>query len=238
MMETTRSTDFWIDTAELARVGEVLAGTRGQSGGGELDEPVSLLLEDDDGEGGDESTREPHSADAGAGVSDIGRIGKQLAEIRQRAERSGLLRPGKVADGGTEEPEEVALPGSGASLVERLESFVSWAAAQGGLTGLFISDFGANELVESGADPVLVNSGVALAAGWERARGELEETHTNGVSTPASVRDSEGAVLTVYSCRSAYGQHVLGVLSPGPLARTLSMGLRAGFARVMGQGEA
>ena len=89
---------------------------------------------------------------------------------------------------------------------------------------------------KTGADPALVASGVALADGWERARCELEDSGGNGVSTAASVRDSEGGVLTVYSCRSAYGQHVLGVLSPGPLPGLLSAGLRSGFARVMGVG--
>jgi hypothetical protein len=166
------------------------------------------------------------------------RIGEQLAEIKERATRSGLLRSVEGGPAPVVRDRVKRLPGTGASLVERLESFVSWAVAQEGLTGLFIADLAGNELVESGADPSLVASGVALAEGWERARGELESTAHNGVSTGASVRDAEGSMLTVYSCRSAYGRHVLGALTPESLGNALSGGLCSGFARVMGVGNA
>jgi hypothetical protein len=229
-----RTVDSWIDSDQLAKLGEELTGeippapeapqsdtTRG---------PDGLGLFDDE---------QPESSARSDG--NVGRIGEQLAEIKARASRSGLLRStsGAPLPVGVEVGVKVVklLPGTGASLVERLESFVSWAIGQEGLTGLFIADFAGNELVESGADPSLVASGVALAEGWERARGELESTAINGVSTGASVRDAEGSMLTVFSCRSAYGRHVLGALTPEPLGNALSAGLRAGFARVMGVGN-
>ena len=52
---------------------------------------------------------------------------------------------------------------SGESLVLRLNAFVRWAHSQESLTGIFISDRSGNELIESGADPVIVNSGIELA---------------------------------------------------------------------------
>ena len=216
--------DSWIDPEQLSALAAELTGenvpVKPASDSGEA--KVSGLFDDMPAA----TTRE--------GDSNVGRIGEQLAEIKQRAARSGLLRsiPGAPIAVGRDVVKR--LPGTGASLVERLESFVSWAVSQEGLTGLFIADFAGNELVESGADPSLVASGVALAEGWERARGELESTAVNGVSTGASVRDAEGSMLTVYSCRSAYGRHVLGALTPEPLGNALSTGLRTGFARVMG----
>jgi hypothetical protein len=171
-----------------------------------------------------------------AGV-EIGRVGEQLAAIKERAMSSGLLRSEDSVADSRPVSETRVLPGSGVTLVERLESFVVWAAGENDLTGLFITDLGGNELVESGADSTLVASGIALAEGWQRALGELEATVTNSVSTAASVRDWEGAVLTVFFCRSAYGRHVLGALSPGALSSILSGGLRSGFSRVMGVGE-
>ena len=45
----------------------------------------------------------------------------------------------------------------------RLNAFVRWAHSQESLTGIFISDRSGNELIESGADPVIVNSGIELA---------------------------------------------------------------------------
>lgn len=228
-----RLVDSWIDPEQLAKLASELTGdTPGDAGAGEGEEggPAPLL---EDGFVAEEGAAQV------VGEPEVQRLSQQLAEIKERAARSGLLRsvPGAPLPVGvppTGVPTIRRLPGTGGSLVERLESFVEWAAIQEGLTGLFIADFAGNELVESGADPALVASGVALAEGWERARGELENTAVNGVSTGASVRDAEGSVLTVFSCRSAYGRHVLGALTPEPLGNALSGGLRAGFARVMG----
>ena len=227
------SNSSWIDSDELASLGAELVGN--QPGGSSICEEEEGLLMDlfgDPIELGMESCVELPVAGA-----EIGRAGEQLAAIKERARRSGLLRSEDSGADSRPVPQTRILPGNGVTLVERLESFVVWAAGQDDLTGLFITDLGGNELVESGADPSLVASGIALAEGWQRALGELESTATNGVSTAASVRDWEGAVLTVFFCRSAYGRHVLGALSPGALSCILSGGLRSGFSRVMGVGE-
>ena len=227
------SDSSWIDSDELASLGAELLGNEpeGSSIGEEEEGPLMDLFGDPIELGTENCVELPM---AGA---EIGRAGEQLAAIKERARRSGLLRSEDSGADSRPVSETKILPGSGVTLVERLESFVTWAAGQNDLTGLFITDLGGNELVESGADSTLVASGIALAEGWQRALGELEATATNGVSTAASVRDWEGAVLTVFSCRSAYGRHVLGALSPGALSSILSGGLRSGFCRVMGVGE-
>jgi hypothetical protein len=226
------SNSFWIDTDELARLGAELVSEKVEDGTvvGE-DDPLVDLFGDPVDVGTEKRVEFPVEH------RELGRASEQLAAIKERALRSGLLRSEVSGTGLGAEPGVRVLPGSGVTLVERLESFVAWAAEKNDLTGLFITDLGGNELVESGADPSLVASGIALAEGWQRARGELEDTATNSVSTAASVRDWEGEVLTVFFCRSAYGRHVLGALSPGALRSTLSGGLRSGFSRVMGVEE-
>ena len=226
------SDSFWIDTDELARLGAELVSGRVDDGQASAEAPPLLDLFGDPVDVGAEK-----HAEAPPRHQELGRASQQLAAIKERAMRSGLLVSGISGDVSEAEPEAKVFPGSGVTLVERLESFVKWAAGKNDLTGLFITDLGGNELVESGADPSLVASGIALAEGWQRARGELEDTAANSVSTAASVRDWEGEVLTVFFCRSAYGRHVLGALSPGALRNSLSGGLRSGFSRVMGVDE-
>ncbi len=226
------SSSFWIDTDELARLGAELVSEslEDASSCGE-EEPLMDLFGDPVDLGHEQQEEFPVKQ------QELGRASEQLAAIKERALRSGLLRSEASGTGLEAVTGVKMLPGSGITLVERLESFVAWAAGKSDLTGLFITDLGGNELVESGADPSLVASGIALAEGWQRARGELENTAINSVSTAASVRDWEGEVLTVFFCRSAYGRHVLGALSPGALRITLSGGLRSGFSRVMGVEE-
>lgn len=226
----------WIDPDELAQLGAELGGGAVPSPpeGGAV--PLDLFgdgVGDEIGDGVADTTA-PSAGAMVAKAPDLERTGQRLAAIRRRADLGGLLRSSDGA-GDAPRPLSAAVPGEGDSLVDRLESLVRWATGQSCLTGLFVADCGGNELIESGADPVLVASGVALADGWQRALGELESTVGNGVSTAASVRDGEGAVLTVFSCRSAYGQHVLGVLSPDLLAPEVAVGLRGGFGRVMGE---
>ena len=223
------SSSFWIDTDELARLGAELVSERSEDTHCPGDEgPLIDLFGDPVDVDSEQQGEFPMEH------QELGRASEQLAAIKERALRSGLLRSDGSGTGMVAGPGVKVLPGSGATLVERLESFVTWASVENDLTGLFITDLGGNELVESGADPSLVSSGIALAEGWQRARGELEDTAVNSVSTAASVRDWEGEVLTVFFCRSAYGRHVLGALSPGALRITLSGGLRSGFSRVMG----
>ena len=62
----------------------------------------------------------------------------------------------------------------------------------------------------------------------------MQHMVTEGVSTMTNVRDWEGSVLTIFCCRSSYGEHVLGTLSTIPLSVGLTLGLRKGFGRVMG----
>ena len=223
---------FWIDPDELARLGAELVTSDADEVGHLSEEgPIINLFGDPVGIENKVPEESP------AMHQELGRAAEQLASIKARAVKSGLLRFGPDGAASATLADQKPMPGSGITLVERLESFVSWAAGKNDLTGLFITDLGGNELVESGADSSLVASGIALAEGWQRARGELEDTTSNSVSTAASVRDWEGEVLTVFFCRSAYGRHVLGALSPGALKSNLSIGLRSGFSRVMGVAE-
>lgn len=223
------SPDYWIDPDELSQLGAELSGRptadrRPTAKPGE-DGPIDLFDLPEEAS--------PPSSSPPPVNTEVERVGEQLAAIKKRALRSGVLRSNEDAAAAATGNPGQPLPGSGATLMERLESFVQWASRQDALAGLFISDFCGNELVDSGADEALVSSGVAVADGWRRAREELESSASNGVSTAASVRDQEGSVLTVFSCRSAYGNHVLGALSGQPLSPLLSTGMRDGFARVM-----
>lgn len=223
------SSGYWIDPDELAQLGAELNGDYVDEQFHPEQETLLDLFGDPIEEVGErEISKESQDLN-------IERLGEQLAAIKKRAEDSGLLRSSELEVKDESKCfKQGVLSAEETTLVERLESFVEWAYGQDSLTGLFITDIAGKELVESGADPVIVASGIAVAEGWQGARGILKDTVTTGVSTAASVRDWEGAVLTVFSCRSAYGQHVLGALSTQPLRSRLSSGLRMGFGRVMG----
>ena len=110
-----RTVDSWIDSDQLAKLGEELTG--------EVPRVPEVLQGDTahtngepEGWGLFEDERLERSARRDGNV---GRIGEQLAEIKARATRSGLLR----SNSGTRLPVGVEvvkrLPGTGASLVER-----------------------------------------------------------------------------------------------------------------------
>ena len=217
--------DYWIDPEELAQLGAELSDESGQRISNNNKEPLVDLFGD-----AIQPLAGPVDGDDFPQL-DLEKIGEQLAAIKQRAQNSGLLR-----SSGSREMSEPDFIDSvaGTTLVDRLEYFVKWAYSQDLLTGIFITDMSGKELVDSGADPVIVNSGIELAAEKFQEQREMQHMVTEGVSTMTNVRDWEGSVLTIFCCRSSYGEHVLGTLSTMPLSTGLTLGLRKGFGRVMG----
>ena len=154
------SKDYWIDPEELSQLGQDLAKENTDFENGDLDikdlESYSL------------SQQLTNNGDSISDESDIDilKIGSQLAEIKKRAQKSGIISTraanNKLGEHSNSKPLLSQLI-SGESLVLRLNAFVRWAHSQESLTGIFISDRSGNELIESGADPVIVNSGIELA---------------------------------------------------------------------------
>jgi hypothetical protein len=214
--------DYWIDPEELAQLGAELNDESDKEILNQSKEPLVNLF----GDTLQDSVDENESPQL-----DFEKIGEQLAAIKQRAKNSGLLRSSELK--GVAEPDFIDSV-AGTTLVDRLESFVEWAYRQDLLTGIFITDMEGKELVDSGADPVIVNSGIELSAENLQERQGVKNTVTEGISTTTDFRDWEGSVLTVFYSRSSYGQHVLGTLSRTALSTSLSLGLRKGFGRVMG----
>ena len=214
--------DYWIDPEELAQLGAELNDESDTGILNQSKEPVVNLFGD---------TLQGSFNENESSQLDLEKIGEQLASIKQRAQNSGLLRSSELKP--ELEPDFIDSV-AGTTLVDRLESFVKWAYRQDLLTGIFITDMSGKELVDSGADPVIVNSGIELATGNLQERQEIKNAVTEGISTMTDFRDWEGSVLTVFYSRSSYGEHVLGTLSRTSLSTGLSLGLRKGFGRVMG----
>jgi hypothetical protein len=214
--------DYWIDPEELAQLGAELNDESDKGILNQSKEPVVNLFGD---------TLQGSLNENESSQLDLEKIGEQLAAIKQRAQNSGLLRSSELKP--EVEPDFIDSV-AGTTLVDRLESFVKWAYRQNLLTGIFITDMSGKELVDSGADPVIVNSGIELATGNLQERQGIKNAVTEGISTTTDFRDWKGSVLTVFCSRSSYGEHVLGTLSRTSLSTGLSLGLRKGFGRVMG----
>lgn len=214
--------DYWIDPEELAQLGAELTDNSNKGIVNQGDEPLVNLFGDalQNSIGGDESPQ-----------LDLDKIGEQLAAIKNRAKSSGLLQPKKFKE--VTEPDYIDSV-VGTTLIDRLESFVKWAYRQDLLTGIFIVDMAGEELVDSGADPVIVNLAIKLSTNQLKEQEAIQNFVTEGVSTTSNFRDWEGSVLTVFCSRSSYGEHVLGTLSRMSLSSSLALGLRKGFGRVMG----
>ena len=214
--------DYWIDPEELAQLGAELTDNSDKGNVNQGDEPLVNLFGDvlQNAVSGNESSQ-----------LDLDKIGEQLAEIKNRAKKSGLLQSRKFHQ--SDEPDYVDSV-VGTTLIDRLESFVNWAYRQDLLTGIFIADMAGKELVDSGADPVIVNSAIKLATNQLKGHEAIQNLVTEGVSTTSNFRDWEGSVLTVFCSRSSYGEHALGILSRTSLNSSLALGLRKGFGRVMG----
>ena len=121
----------------------------------------------------------------------------------------------------------------GDSLVQRLKSYVQWAYSQETLTGIFISDVAGNELIESGADPIIVRAGIDLAQPFLRFNKSEPNTLSDAVHSKTQVRDWEGSDLVVFVANSAYGKHVLGILTKSKLSPSEISQYREGFCLVM-----
>ena len=178
--------DYWIDPEELAQLGAELNDESDKGILNQSKEPLVNLFGDTLYSSVDENE---------SPQLDLEKIGEQLAAIKKRAKNSGLLRSSELK--GAAEPDYIDSV-AGTTLVDRLESFVKWAYSQDLLTGIFITDMGGKELVDSGADPVIVNSGIALAVENLQERQGMKNAVTEGVSTATDFRDWEGSVLTVY----------------------------------------
>ena len=225
------SKDYWIDPEELSQLGQELAKENTDFENGDLDikdlESYSL------------SQQLTNNEDSISDESDIDilKIGSQLAEIKKRAQKSGIISTraanNKLGERSNSKPLLSQLI-SGESLVLRLNAFVRWAHSQESLTGIFISDRSGNELIESGADPVIVNSGIELAKPFFNEIKNTPNHITGPIRSNHQVIDWEGSDLTVFVTNSLYGVHVLGILSQDQIVESLFSYYREGFCLVMG----
>ena len=224
------SKDYWIDLEELSQLGRELAEENFDSDMQDVDIRAFERLQLDEQEGVDNKDRPTE------GEIDIKKIGSKLAEIKRRAEESGILssrEPKKEDDFDGGNPSQLSDLILGDSLVRRLKSFVQWAYSQEPLTGIFISDVAGNELIESGADPIIVRSGIDLAKPFLLLDKSEPNTLSDAVHSKTQVRDWEGSDLVVFVANSAYGKHVLGILTKSKLSPFEISQYREGFCLVM-----
>ena len=225
------SKDYWIDPEELSQLGQELAKENTDFENGDLDikdlESYSLSQQ---------FTNNENSISDESDI-DILKIGSQLAEIKRRAQKSGIISTraanNKLGERSNFKPLLSQLI-SGESLVLRLNAFVRWAHSQESLTGIFISDRSGNELIESGADPVIVNSGIELAKPFFNEIKNTPNYITDPIRSNHQVIDWEGSDLTVFVTNSLYGVHVLGILSQDQIVESQFSYYREGFCLVMG----
>ena len=226
------SKDYWIDLEELSQLGRELAEENFDSDLQDVDIRAFERLQPDEQVSVDNKDRPTEDE------IDIKRIGSKLAEIKQRAEESGILssRESKKEDDlnsvnvNSSQLSDLIL---GDSLVQRLKSYVQWAYSQETLTGIFISDVAGNELIESGADPIIVRAGIDLAQPFLSLDKFENNTLSDAVHSKTQVRDWEGSDLVVFVANSAYGKHVLGILTKSKLSPSEISQYREGFCLVM-----
>ena len=224
------SKDYWIDLEELSQLGRELAEENFDSDMQDVDIRAFERLQLDEQEGVDNKDRPTE------GEIDIKKIGSKLAEIKRRAEESGILSSGEPKekdDLDSGNPSQLSDLILGDSLVQRLKSYVQWAYSQETLTGIFISDVAGNELIESGADPIIVRAGIDLAQPFLSLDKFENNTLSDAVHSKTQVRDWEGSDLVVFVANSAYGKHVLGILTKSKLSPSEISQYREGFCLVM-----
>ena len=224
------SKDYWIDLEELSQLGRELAEENFDSDLQDVNIRAFERLQPDEQVSVDNKDRPTEDE------IDIKKIGSKLAEIKRRAEESGILssrEPKEKDDLDNGNPSQLSDLILGDSLVQRLKSYVQWAYSQETLTGIFISDVAGNELIESGADPIIVRAGIDLAQPFLRLDKSEPNTLSDAVHSKTQVRDWEGSDLAVFVANSAYGKHVLGILTKSKLSPSEISQYREGFCLVM-----
>ncbi|MDA7681497.1 hypothetical protein N8603_03830 [Verrucomicrobiales bacterium] len=224
------SKDYWIDLEELSQLGRELAEENFDSDLQDVDIRAFERLQSDEQVSVDNKDRPTEDE------IDIKKIGSKLAEIKRRAEEGGILssrEPKEKDDLENGNPSQLSDLILGDSLVQRLKSYVQWAYSQETLTGIFISDVAGNELIESGADPIIVSAGIDLAQPFLRLDKSEPNTLSDAVHSKTQVRDWEGSDLAVFVANSAYGKHVLGILTKSKLGPSEISQYREGFCLVM-----
>ena len=224
------SKDYWIDLEELSQLGRELAEENLDPDLQGVDIRDFERLQPDEQVSVDNKDRPTENE------IDIKKIGSKLAEIKRRAEVSGILssrEPKGKDDLDSVNPGQLSDLILGDSLVQRLKSYVQWAYSQETLTGIFISDVAGNELIESGADPIIVRAGIDLAQPFLSLDKFENNTLSDAVQSKTQVRDWEGSDLVVFVANSAYGKHVLGILTKSKLSPSEISQYREGFSLVM-----
>ena len=224
------SKDYWIDLEELSQLGRELAEENLDPDLQGVDIRAFERLQPDEQVSVDNIDRPTENE------IDIKKIGSKLAEIKRRAEVSGILssrEPKGKDDLDSVNPGQLSDLILGDSLVQRLKSYVQWAYSQETLTGIFISDVAGNELIESGADPIIVRAGINLAQPFLPLDKSEPNTLSDAVHSKTQVRDWEGSDLVVFVANSAYGKHVLGILTKSKLSPSEISQYREGFCLVM-----
>lgn len=190
------SPDSWIDPVEISGLaGEIFPTEKPESGAGDLFVPLPLLA--DDGPDAD-------SEEVGEALS-VERIAGRLRQIRQRAERSGLLagvgegapEVSQVTTGGSRLPEPFLRPAG--CLSEQVRALAGWLSGWGG--PVFVLDELGDELVGREVSAGLRSGAVRLALSWERSQPWLREDHQAAGAPLVAAALADGRVMSVIGLR-------------------------------------
>jgi hypothetical protein len=190
------SPDSWIDPAEISGLaGEIFPTEKPESDARDLFVPLPLLADDDP---------DADSEELGETLS-IERIAGRLRQIRERAERSGLLAG--VGDGGSGAsqvtsgcprlPEPFLLPVG--CLSEQVRALAGWLSGWGGQ--VFVLDELGDELAGREVSAGLRSGAVRLALSWERSQPWLREDHQAAGAPLVAAALADGRVMSVVGLR-------------------------------------
>jgi len=205
------SRDSWIDADELSALGQQLLGTPG----GRLPAPV----------GGEVDGGSPPDAM-------LGRWKRQLAEIRTRAERSGLVGEAKPCGDARETgavPEDF-VPPPDRSLVVRMRAFEGWLAAAVGPRAAVGADDLGFPLFGAEGDPALVAAALSVCRSWHASG-------SKAMAAPSAMACSvlqDYGILSVFPLVEGEGFRFVAVVTGKPLGGETAGRVSSAFRAAMG----
>lgn len=203
------SRDSWIDTEELAALGRQILG----------------------------DPQDPAVASPGAATGEgvlpeamIGRWQRQLADIRARAERSGLVGEGSPLTAPAAPVLEIFAPPSDGSIVTRMRAFEGWLDAEVRPRARFGCDDLGFPLLRAEGDPALVAVALSLCRSWHATGGKA-------MGAPSAVASSaldDHAILSVFPLVEGETFRFIAIVTDHPVGSEAAATISAAFRAAMG----
>jgi len=237
------SRDSWIDPEEVSDLaGEVYPKGKFKKAGTEF-KPVSLLDDEDELPPElEEEVAEAVEIEEDDDAFTARRISEHLHEIRERAERSGLLVGSEpqsdvavedIEDEGVEAlVERFVLPAG--RLAEQVAAIGDWLAESGEFDQVMLLDELGDGLLHEEIAPGLRSGAVRLAQSWERSQRWLREEEQAAEAPLAGAALADGKILSVVGVRVAGGFYCAATVGAGMLSVSHAGRVREALILVFG----